>query len=136
MYITLVADGSGGGWAFGPRLHATPARVQPGELPHVTLPLCDPASRDAFTVARSTVSLDAVTTAAFTAGAQPPTAELQQPAVLLAALPQHRLAVAVGVFTDTYAAHQWWAANRTRINLPDITISVYPLINATPPRQG
>jgi hypothetical protein len=136
MYITLIADGTGGGWAFGPRPHGTPARVQPAELRHVTLPLCDPASLDALTVARSTVSLDAAATAAFTAGAQPPPAELRQPAVLLAALPEHRLAVAVGVFTDTDTANHWWAANRTRTNLPNITISAYPLIDATPSSRG
>jgi hypothetical protein len=136
MYITLVADGTGGGWAFGPRPHATPAQVQPADLPHVTLPLCDPASRDALVVARSTVSLDATATAAFTTGGQPPPAELHQPAVLLAALPEHRLAVAVGAFPDTDTAYQWWAANRTRITLPDILISVYPLISGYTHTRG
>jgi hypothetical protein len=129
MYITLVADGAGGGWAFGPRPHGTPAQVQPAELPHVTLPLCDPHSHDALTVARATITLDAAASAAFTVSVPPPQAEQHHPAVLLATLPANRLAIAIGVFGDTDAAYRWWAAARIRLDLPGISIGVYPLIS-------
>ena len=136
MYITLLADGTGSGWAFGPRPDNTPAQVQPAGLPHVTLPLCDPHSHDALAVARATITLDAAASAAFTVSRPPPQAEQHHPAVLLATLPAHRLAVAIGVFDDTDAAHQWWAKVRTRLDLPGISIGVYPLISGLSRQRG
>lgn len=131
MYITLLADDTGGGWAFDPRPDSTPPRVQPAHARHVTMPLCDPTCSDVLTVARATVTLDEAATAAFTAGTPPPLAELHHRAVLLIALPAHRLAVAVGVFTDTYAAHLWWASTRKHLQRPNMSIGVYPLMTTT-----
>jgi hypothetical protein len=130
VYITLLDDGTGGGWAFGPRVPAEPPLVHAGGLPHVTLPLCDPAAVDALMVARSTVTLDAVTAGAFAAESLPPQSEQRQPAVLLVAVPEHHLAVAIGMFPDTYAAQVWWGKARTRLRLPGMSAGVYALIEA------
>ncbi|MEV8504497.1 hypothetical protein AB0368_06650 [Actinoplanes sp. NPDC051475] len=127
-YVTLLADGAGGGWAF-ESPDGAPARVQPQDSAHVTVPLCDPACGDALSVARATVSLEPAVAAAFTAGTQPPQAELHLRAVLLLAVPAYRLAVAVGAFADTYAAHLWWATARERLHQPDMSIGVFPLID-------
>lgn len=131
-FVTLLSDGAHGGWAFGPRADSTPPRVHAGNVPHVTVPLCDPESSDALTVARATITLDAEAAAAFTVPTQPSQAELPMPAVLIVTVPEHRLAVAIGIFTDTYAAHQWWAKARKRLTLPGMAIGVYPLIDTRP----
>ena len=133
MYITLLGDGAGGGWAFGPRPQAAPPQVQADGLPHATLPLCDPGAMDALVVARSTVTLDAVTVAAFAAESRPPQSEQRQLAVLLVAVPEHHLAVAIGTFPDTYAAQVWWGQARTRLKLPGMSAAVYALIEAPLP---
>jgi hypothetical protein len=130
VYITLLGDGTGGGWAFGPRPQAAPPSVQASGLPHVTLPLCDPALVDALVVARSAVTLDAAGATAFAGQSLPPQSEQRQPAVLLVAVPEHRLAVAMGMFPDTYAAQMWWGQARTRLNLPGMSAGVYALIEA------
>jgi hypothetical protein len=130
VYITLLGDGTGGGWAFGPSQWAMPPQVQADGLPYITLPLCDPAVVDALVVGRSTVTLDAATTATFAAESLPPQSEQRQPAVLLVSVPEHHLAVAIGTFPDTYAAQVWWGRARTRLKLPGMSAGVYALIEA------
>ncbi|GAA2581088.1 hypothetical protein GCM10010399_08560 [Dactylosporangium fulvum] len=50
MHVTLLSDGMGGRWAFGPRVAATPAPVYPAQI---SCRCATPPDIDAATVARA-----------------------------------------------------------------------------------
>jgi hypothetical protein len=131
-YATLLADGAGGGWAFGPHPRATPAQIHPADAPHVTVPLCNPADLDAGTVARTITPLTGPVAAALATGSLPPVPERHLPAVAFVADASNLLAVTIGPFPATAAAHVWWSRARRQLPLEQVSVTVFPIINNSP----
>ncbi len=131
MFVTLLADGQGGGWAFHARPDPQPPTVQPAHAIHITVPLCGPATSDPLEAARTTVVLPPATAAALATGAVPHHGDQQRSAVVLVADPAQNMAVTVGVFADTPTAQAWWAQARHRFPATSMTATILAIMTGS-----